>query len=226
MQVCFRSLPTEPEVRAEAALAVQLATKAALMRINGNRIGRWAGFRRNPARNIAMLRPLILVGCLLAAPALAETAVLTIAQDRYEAGEAVRFDGPAVSDLFLAGNRVVVASPVGGSAHLARRRVTFEGPVSDDLFAVGYGVEVNGAVGADASATGYGIQLGPITGNLWAACIASYRDGLCCFLSDGRVKIESNIVVCTICPIALKRKNALSSPVAMSGPRNGRSWPC
>jgi hypothetical protein len=103
MQVCFRSLPTEPEVRAEAALAVQLATKAALMRINGNRIGRWAGFRRNPARNIAMLRPLILVGCLLAAPALAETAVLTIAQDRYEAGEAVRFDGPAVSDLFLAG---------------------------------------------------------------------------------------------------------------------------
>jgi len=46
-----------------------------------------------------MLRPLILVGCRLTGPALAETAVLTIAQDRYEAGEAVRFDGPAVTLL-------------------------------------------------------------------------------------------------------------------------------
>ena len=116
-----------------------------------------------------MLRPLILAGCLLTGPALAETAVLTIAQDRYEAGEAVRFDGPAVSDLFKAGNRVVVASPVGGSAHLAGRRVTVEGPVAGDLFAVGYGVEIGGAVGGDASVTGYEIRLGTVTGNLRAA---------------------------------------------------------
>jgi hypothetical protein len=139
------------------------------MHINDSRIGLWAGFRRNPARNIAMLRPLVLVGCLLAAPALAETAVLTIAQDRYEAGEAVRFDGPAVSDLFLAGNRVVVASPVGGSAHLVGRRVTVEGPVTGDLFAMGYRVEIGGVVGGDASVSGYEIRLGPIAGNLRAA---------------------------------------------------------
>jgi hypothetical protein len=116
-----------------------------------------------------MLRPLILAGCLLTGPALAETAVLTIAQDRYEAGEAVSFDGPAVSDLFMAGNRVVVASPVGGSAHLAGRRVTVEAPVAGDLFAMGYGVEVGGPVGGDASVTGYEIRLGTVTGNLRAA---------------------------------------------------------
>lgn len=116
-----------------------------------------------------MLRSLILVGCLLTGPALAETAVLTIGQDRYEAGEAVRFDGPAVSDLFMAGNRVVVASPVGGSAHLAGRRVTVEGAVAGDLFAMGYGVEVGGVVGGDASVTGYEIRLGTVTGNLRAA---------------------------------------------------------
>ena len=81
-----------------------------------------------------MLRPLILIGCLLAAPALAEDAVLTIAQDRYEAGASVRFDGSAVTDLFMAGNRVVVAAPVAGSAHLAGRRVTVEAAVAGDLF--------------------------------------------------------------------------------------------
>lgn len=116
-----------------------------------------------------MLRHLTLVGCLLAVPAFAETAVLTIAQDRYEAGETLRFDGPAVADLFMAGNRVVVAAPVDGSAHLAGRRVTIEGPVAGDLFAVGYGVEVGGAVGGDASVTGYELQIASVIGNLRAA---------------------------------------------------------
>jgi hypothetical protein len=116
-----------------------------------------------------MLRPLIILGCLLTGPTFAETAMLTIAQDRYEAGEALRFEGPAVADLFMAGNRVVVASPVGGSAHLAGRRVTVEGPVAGDLFALGYGVEVSGAVGGDASVTGYEIHLIEIKGNLRAA---------------------------------------------------------
>ena len=58
-----------------------------------------------------MLRALILTCCLMAAPAFAEAAVLTIGQDRYAAGASVRFDGPAVQDLFMAGNRVVVAAP-------------------------------------------------------------------------------------------------------------------
>lgn len=116
-----------------------------------------------------MLRPLVLLGCLMTGPAFAETAMLTIAQDRYEAGEALRFEGPAVSDLFMAGNRVVVASPVGGSAHLAGRKVTVEGAVAGDLFAMGYGVEVKGAVGGDASVTGYEIQIAAVTGNLRAA---------------------------------------------------------
>lgn len=116
-----------------------------------------------------MLRALTLVCCLLAAPALAETSVLTIAQDRYEAGETVLFDGPAGQDLFMAGNRVTMASPVGGSAHLAGRRVVVDAAVADDLFAAGYSVIVTAPVGGDASITGYEVTLGPITGNLRAA---------------------------------------------------------
>ncbi len=116
-----------------------------------------------------MLRALILTSCLLATPALCETSVLTIAQDRYEAGASVRFDGPAVTDLFMAGNRVVVAGPVGGSAHLAGRQVTVEAAVAGDLFAAGYGVDVSGAVGGDATVTGFEVTLGSVTGNLRAA---------------------------------------------------------
>jgi hypothetical protein len=116
-----------------------------------------------------MSRALILIFCLLAAPARAETSVLSIAQDRYEAGESVRFDGPAVQDLFLAGNKVVVASPVAGSAHLAGRRVAVEAAVAGDLFAAGYGVEVTAPVGGDVSVTGYEVTVGPVTGNLRAA---------------------------------------------------------
>ena len=41
------------------------------------------------------------------------------------------------------------------------------------------------------------------------AYIAKYRDGLGCFLTDGRVEIDSNTVERTIRPIALNRKNAL-----------------
>lgn len=116
-----------------------------------------------------MLRPLFLTGLLLAAPAFAETTVLTIAEDRYEAGSAVRFDGPEVADLFMAGNRVVVAAPVGGSAHLAGRRVTVEAAVAGDLFAMGYDVSTSGAVGGNASVSGYEITLSDVTGNLRAA---------------------------------------------------------
>jgi uncharacterized membrane protein YgdD (TMEM256/DUF423 family) len=79
-----------------------------------------------------MLRALSLICCLLVAPAFAEDAVLTIAQDRYEAGASVRFDGSEVTDLFMAGNRVAVATPVGGSAYLAGRRVTVEAAVAGD----------------------------------------------------------------------------------------------
>lgn len=66
-----------------------------------------------------MQRALMLTYWLMAAQAFAEDAVLTIAQDRYQAGASVRFDGPAVTDLFMAGNKVVAAAPVAGSAHLA-----------------------------------------------------------------------------------------------------------
>ena len=41
------------------------------------------------------------------------------------------------------------------------------------------------------------------------AYIVRYRDGLGCFLTDGRVEIDSNAVERTIRPIALNRKNAL-----------------
>jgi len=116
-----------------------------------------------------MLRPLVLTGLLLTAPAFAETTVLTIAQDRYEAGQSLRFDGPEVADLFMAGNRLVVAAPVGGAAHLAGRRVTVDGAVAGDLFAVGYGIIVSGAVGGDVSVSGYEVTVGAVTGNLRAA---------------------------------------------------------
>ena len=39
--------------------------------------------------------------------------------------------------------------------------------------------------------------------------IAKYWDGLCLFLSDGRVELDNNTVERTIRPIALNRKNAL-----------------
>lgn len=116
-----------------------------------------------------MLRALILTCCLMAAPAVAEDAVLTIAQDRYQAGASVRFEGPAVTDLFLAGNRVVMAAPVAGSAHLAGRRVTVEATIAGDLFAAGYSVMIGAAVTGDASITGYEVTIGPVGGNLRAA---------------------------------------------------------
>ena len=116
-----------------------------------------------------MLRALMLICCMFAAPAFAEDAVLTIAQDRYQAGASVRFEGPAITDLFMAGNRVAVAAPVAGSAHLAGRRVTVEAAVAGDLFAAGYSVTVGAGVTGDVSITGYEVTIGPVGGNLRAA---------------------------------------------------------
>jgi len=39
--------------------------------------------------------------------------------------------------------------------------------------------------------------------------ITKYWDGLCLFLTDGRIEMDSNAVERTIRPIALNRKNAL-----------------
>jgi hypothetical protein len=39
--------------------------------------------------------------------------------------------------------------------------------------------------------------------------IAKYWDGLCLFLTDGRIELDNNTVERTIRPIALNRKNAL-----------------
>jgi cytoskeletal protein CcmA (bactofilin family) len=122
-----------------------------------------------------MLRQLIFTFCLIAAPAFlatpvfADPSVLSIAQDRYETGATIKFEGPAVADLFMAGNKVDVAAPVAGSAYLAGRRITVEASVAGDLFAAGYSVNVSGAVGGDASVTGYEVTLGPVTGNVRAA---------------------------------------------------------
>jgi hypothetical protein len=116
-----------------------------------------------------MLRALTLSLYLLAAPALAETVTLNIAQDRYMAGASVRFEGLAITDLFMAGNRVVVAAPVAGSAHLAGRRVTIQTAVAGDVFAAGYSVDINAEVGGDVTVTGYEVTVGPVTGNLRAA---------------------------------------------------------
>ncbi|MND53512.1 Transposase IS66 family protein [compost metagenome] len=41
------------------------------------------------------------------------------------------------------------------------------------------------------------------------AYIARYWDGLCVFLTDGRIEIDNNTVERTIRPITLNRKNAL-----------------
>jgi len=41
------------------------------------------------------------------------------------------------------------------------------------------------------------------------AYVAKYWDGLCVFLTDGRIEIDNNSVERTIRPIALNRKNAL-----------------
>ena len=49
-----------------------------------------------------MLRSLIFAFCFLTGPALAETSLLTIGQDRFEAGATLRFDGPPVQNLSLA----------------------------------------------------------------------------------------------------------------------------
>lgn len=116
-----------------------------------------------------MLRALTLACGLLALPAHSETTSLTIAQDRYEAGASVSFNGPSVTDLFMAGNVVSVTAPVGGSAHLAGRRVSVAAPVVGDLFAVGYSVTVTAPVSGDVSVTGYELSLAPVTGNLRAA---------------------------------------------------------
>lgn len=121
------------------------------------------------SKDDVMLRALTFACGLLALPALAETASLTMAQDRYLAGPSIRFEGLAVTDLFMAGNRVAVAAPVGGSAYLAGRRVSAEAAVADDLYAAGYSVTVGAAVGGDASVTGYELSLGPVAGNLRAA---------------------------------------------------------
>ena len=116
-----------------------------------------------------MLRALTLACGLLALPAFAETSSLTIAQDRYEAGASVSFDGPAVTDLFMAVNVVSVTAPVGGSAHLVGRRVSVGAAVAGDVFAAGYSVTLRAAVGGDVSVTGYELSLAPVTGNLRAA---------------------------------------------------------
>lgn len=121
-----------------------------------------------------MSRALILICSLMAASALAaaagaDTANLTIAQDRYEVGASPAFEGPAVLDLFMVGNRVAVRAPVAGSAHVAGRSVTVEAAVGDDLFAAGYGVTVGGEVGGDASVVGYEVTVGPVAGNLRAS---------------------------------------------------------
>lgn len=116
-----------------------------------------------------MLRALTLACGLLTLPALAETTSLTIAQDRYLTGASVSFDGPSVTDLFMAGNMVSVTAPVGGSAHLAGRRVSVDAAVAGDLFAVGYSVTVTAPISGDASVSGYELSLAPVTGNLRAA---------------------------------------------------------
>ena len=116
-----------------------------------------------------MLRLMLLCFLLLAGPTVAQNAVLTIAQDHYEAGESVTFSGPAGADLFLAGNRVTVTAPVGGAAHLAGRRVAVDAAVAGDLFAAGYSVAVTGAVGGDATVSGFDVLVGPVAGNLRAA---------------------------------------------------------
>ena len=52
------------------------------------------GCRETSKGPLSCCDPLILVFCLLSGPALSETSVLTIGQDRYEAGANLRFDGP------------------------------------------------------------------------------------------------------------------------------------
>ena len=52
------------------------------------------------------------------------------------------------------------------------------------------------------------------------AYIARHWDGLCVFLTDGRVEIDSNVVENTIRPLALGRKNSLFA----GHDEGGRSW--
>jgi hypothetical protein len=115
-----------------------------------------------------MLRHLIVLACLLAPPAPADPAALSIAQDRYEVGSALRFEGPAVTDLFMGGARIEMAAPVSGSAHLAGRRVEVDADVAGDLFAAGLDVTVAAPVGGDANVVGYEVGIGPVAGNLRA----------------------------------------------------------
>lgn len=115
-----------------------------------------------------MRRALFCLACLIVSPAMADTTTLKVAQDRYEVGDMVRFDGPSVVDLFLAGNRVTMASAIDGSAHMAGRRVTIDAAVAGNVFAAGYAVSINAPVEGNVTAMGYEVLLNAIKGNLRA----------------------------------------------------------
>ncbi len=100
-----------------------------------------------------MLRTLTLACGLLALPALAETTSLTIAQDRYEAGAAVSFDGPSVTDLFMAG----VTAPINGDASVSGYELSLAS-VTGNLRAAGSEVTV-AAVGGYALITGEDVSM-------------------------------------------------------------------
>lgn len=80
-----------------------------------------------------MPRALTFVCGLLALPAFAETNSLSITQDHCLAGVSIRFDGPVVSDFFIAGNVVSVLSPAAGVAHLAGPWVSVDAAVAGNL---------------------------------------------------------------------------------------------
>jgi len=50
----------------------------------------------------------------------------------------------------------------------------------------------------------------------------NHWEGLSCFLEDGRIEIDSNVVERSMRPIALNRKN---SPATTPEPRTGHAWP-
>ncbi|WP_421905513.1 hypothetical protein [Mameliella sp.] len=112
---------------------------------------------------------LVILGLMLAVPALAQDEVATLGNDIYKAGQSVRMDEDGRDDAFLAGERVRLAAPVTGNAHMAGRWVDIGAELGGSLYAAGQRVRIEGAVAGDAAVAGYTIAVdAPVAGDLRA----------------------------------------------------------
>ncbi|MBW4984676.1 hypothetical protein KZZ07_19225 [Mameliella sp. CS4] len=112
---------------------------------------------------------LVILGLMLAVPALAQDEEAVLGNDVYKAGQSVRMDEDGRDDAFLAGERVRLAAPVTGNAHMAGRWVDIGADLGGSLYAAGQRVRIEGAVAGDAAVAGYTVAVdAPVGGDLRA----------------------------------------------------------